>query len=180
MSLAALKKQSDFSSLIDEYNKQTTPQTESRSFDDERIWKPELDKSGNGYAVIRFLPAPEGEDIPWQRMFHIPFRGQEAGILRTVSPLSTRVILLVKQIVNFGTLVLRPIRRLLVDRNVSCLTTPTSMLLQIQNIQRMKEKFSFISLVRKSLTRLWRQCNLSSMMNKQSIHLICGRVQTSS
>ena len=61
MSLAALKKQSDFSSLIDEYNKQTTPQ-ETKSFADDRIWKPELDKSGNGYAVIRFLPAPDGED----------------------------------------------------------------------------------------------------------------------
>ena len=61
MSLAALKKQSDFSSLIDEYNKQTTPQ-ETKSFADDRIWKPELDKSGNGYAVIRFLPAPNGEE----------------------------------------------------------------------------------------------------------------------
>ena len=75
MSLAALKKQSDFSSLIDEYNKQTTPQNETKSFDDERIWKPELDKSGNGYAVIRFLPAPEGEDVPWQRMFTHSFQG---------------------------------------------------------------------------------------------------------
>ena len=74
MTLAALKKQSDFSSLIDEYNKQTTPQ-DTKSFDDERIWKPELDKSGNGYAVIRFLPAPEGEDIPWQRMFSHSFQG---------------------------------------------------------------------------------------------------------
>ena len=75
MTLAALKKQSDFSSLIDEYNKQTTPQSDTKSFDDERIWKPELDKSGNGYAVIRFLPAPEGEDIPWQRMFSHSFQG---------------------------------------------------------------------------------------------------------
>ena len=74
MSLAALKKQSDFSSLIDEYNKQTTPQ-ETKSFADDRIWKPELDKSGNGYAVIRFLPAPEGEDVPWQRMFTHSFQG---------------------------------------------------------------------------------------------------------
>jgi len=74
MSLAALKKQSDFSSLIDEYNKQTTPQ-ETKSFDDDRFWKPELDKSGNGYAVIRFLPAPDGEDIPWQRMFTHSFQG---------------------------------------------------------------------------------------------------------
>ena len=74
MSLAALKKQSDFSSLIDEYNKQTTPQ-DTKSFDDDRIWKPELDKSGNGYAVIRFLPAPNGEDVPWQRMFTHSFQG---------------------------------------------------------------------------------------------------------
>ena len=74
MSLAALKKQSNISSLIDEYNKQTTPQ-DTKSFDDDRFWKPELDKSGNGYAVIRFLPAPEGEDIPWQRMFTHSFQG---------------------------------------------------------------------------------------------------------
>ena len=74
MSLAALKKQSNISSLIDEYNKQTTPQ-DTKSFDDDRFWKPELDKSGNGYAVIRFLPAPKGEDIPWQRMFSHSFQG---------------------------------------------------------------------------------------------------------
>ena len=73
MSIEALKKQSNLSSLIDEYNKQTTPET--KSFDDERFWKPELDKSGNGYAVIRFLPAPKGEDIPWQRMFSHSFQG---------------------------------------------------------------------------------------------------------
>ena len=73
MSIEALKKQSNLSSLIDEYNKQTTPET--KSFDDERFWKPELDKSGNGYAIIRFLPAPKGEDIPWQRMFSHSFQG---------------------------------------------------------------------------------------------------------
>ena len=73
MSIEALKKQSNLSSLIDEYNKQTTP--EAKSFEDDRFWKPELDKSGNGYAVIRFLPAPKGEDIPWQRMFSHSFQG---------------------------------------------------------------------------------------------------------
>ena len=31
--------------------------TEKKSYDDERIWKPTVDKAGNGYAVIRFLPA---------------------------------------------------------------------------------------------------------------------------
>ena len=42
---------------------------------DERLWKPEVDKSGNGYAVIRFLPAPEGEDIPWVKMYSHAFQG---------------------------------------------------------------------------------------------------------
>lgn len=42
---------------------------------DDRFWKPEVDKAGNGYAVIRFLPAPSGEDIPWVRMFDHGFQG---------------------------------------------------------------------------------------------------------
>ena len=36
---------------------------------DERLWKPEVDKAGNGYAVIRFLPAPNGEDLPWAQVW---------------------------------------------------------------------------------------------------------------
>ena len=42
---------------------------------DERIWKPEMDKTGNGYAVIRFLPAPEGEELPWAKMYSHAFQG---------------------------------------------------------------------------------------------------------
>ena len=42
---------------------------------DDRFWKPEVDKAGNGYAVIRFLPAPNGEDIPWVRVFDHGFQG---------------------------------------------------------------------------------------------------------
>tara|TARA_Y100001938_G_scaffold113141_1_gene155177 strand:+ start:5384 stop:6241 length:858 start_codon:yes stop_codon:yes gene_type:complete len=42
---------------------------------DTRFWQPEVDKSGNGYAVIRFLPAPKGEDIPWVRLFSHGFQG---------------------------------------------------------------------------------------------------------
>jgi len=45
------------------------------SFADDRFWKPELDKSGNGYAVIRFLPQPSGEDLPWVRMWSHAFKG---------------------------------------------------------------------------------------------------------
>jgi len=42
---------------------------------DTRFWQPEVDKAGNGYAVIRFLPAPKGEDLPWVRMFSHGFQG---------------------------------------------------------------------------------------------------------
>ena len=43
-------------------------------YQDDRIWKPELDKTGNGYAVIRFLPASTGEEMPWQRVWSHAFQ----------------------------------------------------------------------------------------------------------
>tara|TARA_A100001011_G_scaffold377547_1_gene441321 strand:- start:3136 stop:4029 length:894 start_codon:yes stop_codon:yes gene_type:complete len=43
-------------------------------YQDDRLWKPELDKTGNGYAVIRFLPAAEGEEMPWQRVWSHAFQ----------------------------------------------------------------------------------------------------------
>lgn len=46
-----------------------------RSYGDDRFWKPTVDKSGNGYAVIRFLPAGEGEDLPWVRYWDHGFKG---------------------------------------------------------------------------------------------------------
>jgi hypothetical protein len=42
---------------------------------DERLWKPEMYKTGNGFAVIRFLPAPEGEELPWAKMYSHAFQG---------------------------------------------------------------------------------------------------------
>jgi len=42
---------------------------------DERFWSPSVDKSGNGYAVIRFLPAPLEEDVPFVRTFDHGFQG---------------------------------------------------------------------------------------------------------
>jgi gp32 DNA binding protein like len=75
MSFATLKKQSNsvFEKLTKEVEKISNP--ESGSGADERLWKPEMDKSGNGYAVIRFLPAPEGEDIPWAKVWSHAFQG---------------------------------------------------------------------------------------------------------
>ena len=42
---------------------------------DDRFWNPTVDKAGNGYAVIRFLPAPQNEDVPFIRMFDHGFQG---------------------------------------------------------------------------------------------------------
>ena len=50
-------------------------QTNKNKYQDDRLWKPELDKTGNGYAVIRFLPAVSGEDLPWQRVWSHAFQG---------------------------------------------------------------------------------------------------------
>ena len=46
-----------------------------KSYTDETMWKPELDKTGNGYAVVRFLPTPEGEEMPWVSYFDHGFQG---------------------------------------------------------------------------------------------------------
>jgi len=43
--------------------------------DDDRLWKPELDKTGNGFAVVRFLPAPDGEELPWAKIYSHGFQG---------------------------------------------------------------------------------------------------------
>lgn len=53
----------------------STTKTESNSYDDDRFWKPTRDKAGNGYAVIRFLPQKEGEDLPWVRYWDHGFKG---------------------------------------------------------------------------------------------------------
>ena len=53
----------------------STTKTETKSYDDDRFWKPTRDKAGNGYAVIRFLPQREGEDLPWVRYWDHGFKG---------------------------------------------------------------------------------------------------------
>jgi hypothetical protein len=73
-SFTQLKKnrQEQFSKLVTDLKQTNTP-NESR--DDSRMWKPAVDKAGNGYAVIRFLPAPGGEDTPFVRIWDHGFQG---------------------------------------------------------------------------------------------------------
>lgn len=75
MDFSALKKnRGNFDSLMKEVEKIATPQVENSQKDD-RFWQPEVDKAGNGYAVIRFLPPPKGEDLPWVRIWNHAFQG---------------------------------------------------------------------------------------------------------
>ena len=74
--LEALKKsKSNFDALTKKLENTIEQPEKKNKYQDDRLWKPELDKSGNGYAVIRFLPAVEGEDMPLQRVWHHAFQG---------------------------------------------------------------------------------------------------------
>ena len=75
MSFANLKKQSGLGSLTTKLVKEVEKMNNSGSGADERLWKPEVDKAGNGYAVIRFLPPPDGEELPWAKMYAHAFQG---------------------------------------------------------------------------------------------------------
>ena len=74
MSLSTLKKTNSLDKLLNAVETENKPQ-EKKSYVDERLWKPVLDKTGNGYAVIRFLPAVKGEDLPWAKVWNHAFQG---------------------------------------------------------------------------------------------------------
>ena len=75
MSFENLKKQSKLGSLTSKLVKEVEKMSSTSSGADERLWKPEVDKTGNGFAVIRFLPAPDGEELPWAKMYSHAFQG---------------------------------------------------------------------------------------------------------
>jgi hypothetical protein len=72
MSFADLKRksQNSFSTLTKELEK-----ANSNSSSDDRFWKPSVDAAGNGFAVIRFLPAPDGEELPFVKLYTHAFQG---------------------------------------------------------------------------------------------------------
>ena len=73
---AQLKSQKNsFDKLNAQLQKLSGNQSQQQSYGDDRMWKPEVDKAGNGYAVLRFLPAPEGEDMPFVRLWDHGFQG---------------------------------------------------------------------------------------------------------
>lgn len=75
MSFANLKRnRNSISNLVSAANVDNAPK-DKKSYADERQWKPTVDKAGNGYAVIRFLPAAEGNELPWVRYWDHGFKG---------------------------------------------------------------------------------------------------------
>lgn len=75
MSFATLKKnrKSAISKMIAAADTSSSP--EKKSYVDDRQWKPTVDKAGNGYAVVRFLPAPSGNELPWVKYWDHGFKG---------------------------------------------------------------------------------------------------------
>ena len=77
MDFESLKQSSsNFDAITKALETKLSPEDQSNKnkYQDDRFWKPELDKTGNGYAVIRFLPASNGEDMPWQRVWSHAFQ----------------------------------------------------------------------------------------------------------
>jgi hypothetical protein len=75
MSFDSLKKQSKLGSLTEKLVKEVEKMNTGSGGADDRFWKPEMDKTGVGSAIIRLLPAPEGEDLPWVKMYSHAFQG---------------------------------------------------------------------------------------------------------
>ena len=77
MDIQTLRKMrnSDFGQISNAFEKIANPSSETKSYQDDRFWKLEGDKAGNGTATIRFLPRVEGDELPWVRVFSHGFQG---------------------------------------------------------------------------------------------------------
>jgi len=77
MDIQSLRKMrnSDFGAISNAFEKVANPQSEQKSYTDDRFWRLEGDKAGNGTATIRFLPRVEGDELPWVRIFSHGFQG---------------------------------------------------------------------------------------------------------
>ena len=84
MSLDTLKRSISLDKLLNAVKEDSAPQ-EKKSYKDERIWKPELDASGNGYAVIRFLHLSKVKTCRGRKFGIMHFKAlQVNGISKTV------------------------------------------------------------------------------------------------
>ena len=142
-----------------------------KSYGDDTMWKPELDKSGNGYAVVRFLPTPDGEEMPWVSYFDHGFQGPGGWFIeKSLTTLNKEdpVSEYNTQLWNTG---IKQIKILLENRNADCIMFQMSMLFQTLKILLTKVKYSSIGSERKSLKHLRKQSHQHLKMRKQLILL---------
>lgn len=78
--LDQLKSKSSFSKLLEAVEAIKSPESGVKNYKDDRVWSLSQDKAGNGSALIRFLPAPEGEDLPFIKIFKHAFSYQNGVI----------------------------------------------------------------------------------------------------
>jgi hypothetical protein len=178
MSFNDLKKQSSLGSLTAKLVKEVEKMSTTSGGADERLWKPEMDKTGNGFAVIRFLPAPEGEELPWAKLYTHAFQGPGGWYIEnSLTTLGQKdpVSEYNRELWNSGhdadkETVRKQKRKLSYYSNIYVVKDPTNP----QN----EGRSSCLSMVRRSLIRSWKQCNLSLRMKLLSILLTSGRVLT--
>ena len=181
MSFEALKRsRGNFDKLTKELEVLNKPATSQNSSKDERFWRPELDKSGNGYAVIRFLPAVEGEELPMGKsMVNMLFQGPGGWYIEnslTTIGGKDPIGELNRELWNSGNEADKETVR---NKSVNFLSTQISTWSRTLPTLRMKVRYSCTSLVRRSSTRSWKQCNLNSKMKLLSTPLTSGKVPTS-
>jgi len=153
MSFSNLKKQSSLGSLTAKLVSQVEKMNKGANGVDDRLWKPEVDKAGNGYAVIRFLPAPDGEDLPWAKLYTHAFQASGGWYIENSlttlgqkDPVSEHNSQLWNSGVDSDKEVARKQKRKLsYYSNVYVVKTLQT--------QRMKVKYSCLDMVRKSLIR---------------------------
>jgi len=177
MSFSNLKKQSSLGNLTAKLVKEVE-KLNTNSNSDDRLWKPELDKSGNGYAVIRFLPAPDGEELPWAKMYSHAFQGPGGWYIEnslTTTGGKDPVSEYNRELWNTGS-----------EANKEIVRKQKRKLSYYSNIYVVKDsanpanegKVFLYKFGRRSSIRSWKQCNLSLRMRLQSIPLTFGKVQT--
>ena len=161
-----------------ETNLNPEDQSNKNKYQDDRLWKPELDKTGNGYAVIRFLPAKEGEDLPWQRVWSHAFQDKGGwyieNSLTTMSqkdPVSEENTRLWNTGVDSDKEIARKRKRKLsYYSNILVVTDPKH--------PEDEGKVFLFKFGKRFLIRLLKQCNRLLKTKVQLTHLIFGKVQT--
>ena len=115
-------------------------QGEKKSYDDDKYWKPELDKSGNGYAIVRFLPTPENEEMPWVSYFDHGFQGPGGCFFENCLTTLGKNDPVSEYNTRSRTLTSNQNREHAVNRAVDFIMCLTSMLFQTLNIPRTKKR----------------------------------------